>query len=370
MSAASAGLLRSSGPTLALVAASSLCLAHPDRALQLLERVFRSLGERPSEGRQLSPSITVRTLEGNSGHDASSLYAFMVQLGLGAGLCWGSYALWACCLPQSLQGMLPVSQFTFRQAGAALGRSILQAQSALAADLQHLWQGQQRMAVQADETYHQVVGVQDQLERLDIDIDPLEDSLETFRSSLEVRERRTAHMVRGIRLMTQGVTTLLPPDHAFVRELEAFWQTSLDRSSLCMPDKREGKDRTTKNRCNNSPKATGRRHRGSSRPRERSGGSSPQSPGGPLRESNHSKRSNRTDQSLLGRHSFASDDSLSSSPLKPRGHHSSSNLEDPKELGEVRQLLETMAEKFPSPLNPFLGADDDESVEITFLSRR
>jgi hypothetical protein len=273
-------------------------------------------------------------------------------------------------LPQSLQGMLPVSQHSFRQAATALGRSLLQAQSALTTDLQNLWQGQQRMAIQADETVHQVVGIQDQLEHLDGDIDPLEYSLESFRASLEVRERRTAHMVRGIRLMTQGVTTLLPRDHVFVRELEAFWQSSLDRSSLRAGDEKEGKGRATTSRSKSSPKETVRRHRGNSRPRERVGGSTPRSPGGPLRESHHSNRSNRTDESLLGTRSLVSDDSLSTSPLKPREHHSSSNLEDPKELGEVRQLLETMAEKLPSPPNPFLAADDDESVEITFLSRR
>lgn len=218
--------------TLALVGIGTFCLANPEKALQLVQRALLALSD-GSGGHAHSVAsgpqpIVIHAGGGSAGGSAGSassgsgLYYAILQLSLGAGLCWGSYVLLINVLPEQAKNMLPVTQGTFKAAVTSLGKGILHVKDSLSAEIANLLGKQAELADKQDETHEQVLYVQDQVADVHDDINDMQTSLGRCQKAWQTTDKRTSYIAKGIRLVAQGMTAILPPDDDLAKELNKF----------------------------------------------------------------------------------------------------------------------------------------------------
>ena len=231
-----AGVGGTSTTTLALIGAGTFCLANPEKALQLLQRALLAISDGANSGTSSSSSnnhvgnapTPIVIHAGNAGAAGGSsgtgkgLYYAVLQLSLGAGLCWGSYALLVNVLPEQAKNMLPVTQGTFKAAVTSLGKGLLHVKDTLSAELTALMQHQTELSHKQDETHEQVLYVQDQVADVHDDLSHMQNSLDDCHRALQTTDKRTTYIAKGIRLVTRGMTAMLPPDDELVQELRSF----------------------------------------------------------------------------------------------------------------------------------------------------
>lgn len=356
--------VRAAGPstsTLALAGVGVFCLANPEKALQLLQRALLVLAEAQgtsgsSSGlsHNASPTPIVIHAGGNAGSSGShggGLYALAVQLSVGAGLCWGSYALLVNILPEQAKNMLPVTQGTFKTAVTSLGKGLVSVKDSLSAEIANLFSLQTELQAKQDDTHEQVLYVQDQVSDVHDDLGRLAGNLEDCQARLVSQDKRTTYIARGIRLVTAGMTALLPENDSLMQELQTFNKNSEGASANIVAPRRKSED-VRRSRSSDGASASSRRSQSSRRSRRSATRRSTSAGDAELIRNKPSTSNNNM--------CFPSEDTLSVStgtPIRnitiPRKSSSSKKActasddsivppSELKELDEVRALLERM----------------------------
>lgn len=233
--------------TIALIGAGTFCLANPEKALHLLQRALLALSDGRGGGiggsderglaRAPQQPIVIHAGTSTAGGSGSGggLYYMILQLSVGAGLCWGSYALLINVLPEQAKNMLPVTQGTFKAAVTSLGKGLLHVKDTLSAEISALLAQQTELSHKQDETHEQVLYVQDQVSDVHDDISHMQSSIDDCHAALQTTDKRTTYIAKGIRLVTAGMTAMLPPDDALVKELQSFQKATNGETAVAVP---------------------------------------------------------------------------------------------------------------------------------------
>lgn len=354
-----------SSSTLMLAGVGIFVLANPEKALLMLQRALLALSSDGNGGglvggsgnqRASAAATPIVIHAGNAGTTSSSgtsgLYGLAIQLSVGAGLCWGSYALLVNVLPEQAKNMLPVTQGTFKSAVTSLGKGLLNVKDSLSAEIAALLNMQTDLQTKQDDTHEQVLYVQDQVADVHDDLGRLDGRLDETNGRLAAADKRTTYIARGIRLVSAGMTALLPADDELIQELHSFTKHT-DEGAL--PRASSNVNKTS------SSSAAAAEHRASVRARrdhyqEGSQGSS-------SRRSRNSRSVRRSKNAANRNHhnkptDFSAEDTLSVStgtpirqviiphktPIVHRKSSDEASIVSPelKELEEVRALLERM----------------------------
>jgi chromosome segregation ATPase len=118
--------------------------------------------------------------------------------------------------------MLPVSQATFKTAVTSLGKGLIHVRESLSKEILSLLHMQTDLQSKQDETHEQVLYVQDQVSDVHDDLHGLQGSMDDCQRALRSTDQRTTYIAKGIRLVTQGMTAMLPPDDELRREIDRF----------------------------------------------------------------------------------------------------------------------------------------------------
>lgn len=275
--------------TLALVGLGGFVLANPEKALVILQKALLAISDNGGGGsgeRNVTGSPTPIVIHaggggpamgGGGGGAGRGVYGVLVQLSVGAGLCWGSYALLINVLPEQAKNMLPVTQGTFKTAVSSLGKGLLQVKDALSAELANLLTQQSELAHKQDETHEQVLYVQDQVSDVHDDVHRVRTAVDDCQDALSATDKRTTYIARGMRLVTRGMTALLPPDDVLAQELRTFHKmetghdnTTATSAAVTAPRHRpEDKATTRGNRSDGSRASAGSRRSRASQQRSR-----------------------------------------------------------------------------------------------------
>ena len=268
--------------TLALVGLGGFVLANPEKAILLLQKALLAISDGNGSGSPTTAShaaqhpIVIHTggpSAGGGGGGKGLTYA-LVQVSLGAGVCWGSYVLLVNVLPETAKNMLPVTQGTFKQAVTSLAKGLLHVKDTLSAELAGLLHAQTDLAHKQDETHDQVLYVQDQVADVHDDVGHLRTAVDDCQAALSSTDKRTTYIAKGIRLVTAGMTAMLPPDDELAKELRSFTKTTDGGAWSSAPRHRsEDKVRRSANSNNNNSdghsRSSSRRSRRSSLERRR-----------------------------------------------------------------------------------------------------
>ena len=208
---------------LAMVGLGALCVANPDKFFTSLAMGIQFL-QSPNhpQGHQGPAQPIIIHHGGPSTAGNGSKSGFVVKLVLGAGLCWGSYALLIAVLPESAQEHLPVSRKVFNQAVQALGRSVLSLKDTLMEQINLLSDKQDELGNKQDKTHIEVMDIKDTVYDVKGDLTTVQEALDLCQASLNESERRTSYIARGVQLLTRGVSTILPEDEYLLNELAQF----------------------------------------------------------------------------------------------------------------------------------------------------
>lgn len=208
---------------LAVVGLGVLCVANP-------EKFFRSItigaqllqNQAPSSGNQGPAQPIIIHHGGPSESGGNSKAGFVVKLVLGAGLCWGSYAVLVAVLPESASEHLPVSRKVFNQAVTSLGRAVISLKDTLMEQINLLSEKQVELGDKQDKTHSEVLDIKDHVQDVRGDLSSVQEALDLCQASLTESERRTSYIARGVQLLTRGVSTILPEDEYLLNELARF----------------------------------------------------------------------------------------------------------------------------------------------------
>ena len=166
---------------------------------------------------------------GSSSSDSGKLLTdkpliFLVQLTLGAGLCWGSYIIFSNLLPEQIKEMLPVTRKFFDAAITSLGKGILQVKESLGEQILGLSAKQDELSEQQTETHNEVLSVRNDLGEVKFDLNAIADTVERCEASLTTAERRQSYTARGVRLLVRCVGAMMPGNARLASELDRFAQ--------------------------------------------------------------------------------------------------------------------------------------------------
>jgi hypothetical protein len=349
-----------SSTTLAVVALGSFCIANPEKAYGILHKALATLSDgngASSNSNGLQPIVIhAGGPQGGSyfgGGSGGSITYVLVQLGVGAGLCWGSYALLVQVLPEAAKNMLPVSQATFKTAVTSLGKGLIHVRESLSKEILSLLHMQTDLQSKQDETHEQVLYVQDQVSDVHDDLHGLQGSMDDCQRALRSTDQRTTYIAKGIRLVTQGMTAMLPPDDELRREIDRFARSDVQGSTEHTGTTTTGRnDRPVRNKPEVLDKTTTQPQDGATRSRSSSSRASRESRRAERRQANGSfrKASNNNNNYQPDSPSDCHTSVSSGTPLRHivipsrRSKGSSPVVSSPavQELDEVRALLASM----------------------------
>jgi hypothetical protein len=229
MSLAVRGPLQSPMSQWALVAVGAMYVANPDKFFQILQRGAQWMLEAPGNHQHnsnrssqlgLSPPIVIHSISGGGGGNRP--FAFILQLSIGAGVCWGSYMVLVNVLPEAAKGMLPVTKGFFNTAVSSLGKGIINVRDSLMEQILGLGMKQDELSEKQDETHGEVLCVKDNVSDMRMDLGRVQQVLDECQTSLSEAEKRQAYIGQGVRLLTRGVNSLLPHDADLAYELDKY----------------------------------------------------------------------------------------------------------------------------------------------------
>ena len=231
MSLAVRGPLQSPMGQWALVAVGAMYVANPEKFFQFLQRGAQWMLEAPgnpqynSNRSQLgqSPPIVIHSISGGGGGGGGNRpFAFILQLSIGAGVCWGSYMVLVSVLPEAAKGMLPVTKGFFNTAVSSLGKGIINVRDSLMEQILGLGIKQDELSEKQDETHGEVLCVKDNVSDMRMDLGRVQQVLDECQMTLSEAEKRQAYIGQGVRLLTRGVNSLLPHDADLAYELDKY----------------------------------------------------------------------------------------------------------------------------------------------------
>ena len=149
---------------------------------------------------------------------------FLVQLTLGAGLCWGSYIVLSNLLPEQIKEMLPVTRKFFDAAITSLGKGLLQVKEQLGEQILGLSTKQDELSQQQSETHTEVLSVKNDLGEVRFDLGAISDTVERCEASLAHADRRQSYTAKGVRLLVRCVGAMMPGNARLAGELDRFAQ--------------------------------------------------------------------------------------------------------------------------------------------------
>jgi hypothetical protein len=207
---------------LALVGFGVLCITNPEKVFTNLAMGIQLLqNPSPSSHGTMAPAQPIIIHHGAPAASGSKA-GFLVKIVLGAGLCWGSYAILVAILPDSAQEHLPVSRKVFNQAVTSLGRAVLSLKDTLMEQIHSLSLKQDELGEKQDKTHSEVLDIKDNVQTVRGDIMSVQEALDLCQASLSESERRTTYIARGVQLLTRGVSTILPHDEYLLNELAQY----------------------------------------------------------------------------------------------------------------------------------------------------
>uniref|UniRef100_A0A7S1UQ48 Uncharacterized protein n=1 Tax=Grammatophora oceanica TaxID=210454 RepID=A0A7S1UQ48_9STRA len=206
-----------------MVGLGALYVANPEKFFQTLQRTSQFLLQPESATTPATQQQPIVIMQG-AGVTASKnpLLSYLIQLTAGVGVCWGSYMVLVNLLPEAAKGMLPVSRSVFNAAVMKLGKGILDVRDSLLQQMMGLSDKQDELRVKQDDTHDQVLQVKGQVLEAHYDITQMQESLDICQESLTEAEKRQAYIARGVRLLTRGVSSILPQDASLAYELDKF----------------------------------------------------------------------------------------------------------------------------------------------------
>ena len=149
---------------------------------------------------------------------------FLVQLTLGAGLCWGSYIVLSNLLPEQIKEMLPVTRKFFDAAITSLGNGLLQVREQLGEQILGLSAQQDELSEQQSETHAEVLSVRNDLGEVRFDLGAISETVERCEASLAHADRRQSYTAKGVRLLVRCVGAMMPGNARLAGELDRFAQ--------------------------------------------------------------------------------------------------------------------------------------------------
>lgn len=170
---------------------------------------------------QQQPTVIYQTIPGHQSNK-SSLIMYLIQLTIGASFCWGTYMVLINVLPDAAKAMLPVTTSVFNRAVKTLGRGILAVKETLTEQILGLSKKQDELSDKQDDTHIEVLKVKDSVTDIRTDIGLVQHSLDLCHESMSENELRTTYIARGMRLLSRGVSSILPQDHDLAYELDQF----------------------------------------------------------------------------------------------------------------------------------------------------
>ena len=181
----------------------------------------RQLAAVPATASQ-APIVIHTTAGGANGRLAEKPLVMLVQLTVGAGLCWGSYIIFSNLLPEQIKEMLPVTRKFFDAAITSLGKGILQVKETLTEQILGLSMKQDELADKQDQTHGEVLSVRNDLGEVRFDLGQIADTVERCEASLSHAERRQSYTARGVRLLVRCVGAMMPGNSRLAGELDRF----------------------------------------------------------------------------------------------------------------------------------------------------
>jgi len=146
---------------LAVLCVGALAIAYPDKFVALLHTTATSLLTNGSNNHSngngsASPvaPIVIHQLGSNgggSGGSSSGTTRTILQLVVGAGVCWGSYVVMTNVLPEAAKSLLPVTTGTFNHAISSLGRAVLHLKDTFLEEIMGLSQKQDELSEKQDQ---------------------------------------------------------------------------------------------------------------------------------------------------------------------------------------------------------------------------
>jgi outer membrane murein-binding lipoprotein Lpp len=170
--------------------------------------------------------IVIHTGGGSSSSSSETtnakLVASLVQVCIGASICWGSYLVMSNFLPDSVKEMLPVTRKFFDKAVTSLAKGIFEVKEQLSDQIKTLMGKQDQLQEKQDATHDEVLGVKDDVGDLKLDLENMHHTLGRCESSLTEAERKQTYTARGVRLLVKCVGAILPRNADLTTELESF----------------------------------------------------------------------------------------------------------------------------------------------------
>ena len=145
-------------------------------------------------------------------------WGFLIQIGIGAGACWGAYIVFSQLLPESVKELLPVTRKFFDTAVTSLGQGIIRVRDALSEQITALGRKQDQLSEKQDSTHSEVLGIKDDIGDVRVNIDDIAIAISRCENSLCDAAGRQTYMSRGVRLLVQCVGDLLRPSNPDVAE--------------------------------------------------------------------------------------------------------------------------------------------------------
>ena len=169
-----------------------------------------------------APIVIHTTSSGGGAGMAQKPLVLLVQLTIGAGLCWASYIVFSNFLPEQIKEMLPVTRKFFDAAITSLGKGILQVKETLSEQILGLSRKQEELSDKQDETHTEVLSVRNDLGEVRFDLGQIADTVERCEASLSHAERRQSYTARGVRLLVRCVGAMMPGNSRLAGELDRF----------------------------------------------------------------------------------------------------------------------------------------------------
>lgn len=212
---------------LAVAGLGFFCVTNPDKFFMTLAKGAQFFNGLPVNGQQLQqhaaqPIVIHHTAPATVVNGRGRVVAFIFQLVVGAGFCWGSYVVLISVLPEAAKGMLPVNKSTFNRAVAGLGKAVINLKDSVMEQILILSGKQDELGEQQKKTHHEVVDIKDNVHDMRGDLGTMQEALDLCQASLTESERRTSYIARGVQLLTRGVSTILPEDEHLMNELVRF----------------------------------------------------------------------------------------------------------------------------------------------------
>jgi hypothetical protein len=145
----------------------------------------------------------------------------LIQVVFGAGLIWGSFAVFSNFLPDAVKELLPVTKRVFDTAVESLGNGIINLKDVLSQQILGLEAKQDEFSDKLDNAHEDILHIRS-------NVDDINDMVVRCEESLSIGEKRQKYTVRGMRLLLRCVGTILPANSAFNNELELFQYAGAD----------------------------------------------------------------------------------------------------------------------------------------------